>query len=282
MLAQDFELVILVIKETGADHAEEEIIFLLLLNEFFQSASVRDSEIQISVCNQDHLVVAVFDIIFLSDLIGCFDSRGSIGAAIDFDGQELFQNADAVFISVDGKRLDFHMISGAVGDKAELIAVSELAEDSGDDGLGLFGISAHASGYIQKNNDILPVFYFFPPLDMNVKIFFPIARVHQFIGKTEHLIAGERAFISEIIEHFLDTHHAPVDSALVPELIENYARRCGVGRHPESGRWLGNGSACVLFLDLFILVCGVSHSAGRIQWSCSSDHRRRGCRHKWS
>ena len=98
MFAQDFELVILVIKETGADHAEEEIIFLLLLNEFFQSASVRDSEIQISVCDQDYLVVAVFDIIFLSDLIGCFDSRGPIGAAVDFDGQELFQDADAVFI----------------------------------------------------------------------------------------------------------------------------------------------------------------------------------------
>ena len=93
-----------------------------------------------------------------------------------------------------------------------------------------------------------------PCLDINIKVFFPVLCIHQFVRQAEHLLFGEDAFISEIIEHFLDTDHALVDSALVPELIENDARRCCVGRHPESGRWLGNGAARVLFLDLFILV----------------------------
>ena len=99
MLAECLQLVILVVIEACPDHTKEQIALFLLLDQLFKSAPVRDAEIQIPVCDQDHLVVAVLDIFFFTDLVSRLDSGGAIGAAVDLKTEECLKRLDLVLFS---------------------------------------------------------------------------------------------------------------------------------------------------------------------------------------
>ena len=73
VFAEGLQLVIPEVVDSCPDHAQEQVGLFLLFDQFRQSALVRNAEIQVPVGDQDHLVIAAFDKLFLTDLIGCLD-----------------------------------------------------------------------------------------------------------------------------------------------------------------------------------------------------------------
>ena len=73
VFAEGLQLVIPEVVDSRPDHAQEQVGLFLLFDQFRQSALVCNAEIQVPVGDQDHLVIAAFNILFLTDLIGCLD-----------------------------------------------------------------------------------------------------------------------------------------------------------------------------------------------------------------
>ena len=256
VLAEDLQLVVFIVPEPRADDAEEEPVLLLLFDQLLQAALVGDSEIKVSVSNEDHLIVPAAYIVGSADLIGRLDARRAVGESADLKGKELLQSVDPVLFSPDLHSIENYLVTGAVGDKAEPVSLFQLTDNGGHDSLGILAVGRHGSGYIQKDHNVLLFGNPFHALYVDIEILFSFTGVCRFQGDPEGLLSGHRGTVAEVIQHFLNADHALVDPSAVAELIEHDAGGSRIGGHAEGGRLSVQYADRILFLDGFIFIRG--------------------------
>ena len=150
VLAQHLQLVVLQIGQADAEHAEKQIAFLLLFDQLLQTALADDAEVQISVGDQDDLIVAPGDIIPAPDFIRALDPRGAVRIAVDLQSEQLLQNLQLALIAVDPQSFQHHAVPWPVGDEAEDASRLQLADHRRDRGLGVCRMPVHASRDVQQ------------------------------------------------------------------------------------------------------------------------------------
>ena len=253
---EDFQIVVLVVVKTCADDGQEQVALFLFFDQTFQPVLVRNTEIQVAVRDQDHLVVPVRFVKLLPDIIRRVNSGGSIGTTLNLNSEN---NAHQVFFGLFVLNLEtfkVSMVFRTVGNQADAVAGFELAEHGRNGFLGHFIIRTHAARRIQEQDDVLMFLFLFGCLCVNEQDLFVPFLFHQFGADGKLGIFRRFRFIIEIIEYFLNAHLIHVDATPGPDLVKYNSHGCIAGGHPERGCRRCKHVLRILFFNGFVRIRG--------------------------
>ena len=123
MFGEHFQFIIFVIVQSGTDHGKEQIALLLFFDQFLQTIVLGNAKVQIAVRDQDHLVVAVFLVVFRADLVGGLDAGRAVGAAVDHDRKQTPHQVFLISLTLDLKTGIDRLVPVTVGDQTEGVAL---------------------------------------------------------------------------------------------------------------------------------------------------------------